>query len=90
MARPRRVVFDGALYHVTSRGNAREDIFDEGGDRKTVFEVLRKVVNRFSSLCLAYDTERGCRLFRPALRYGQPIGKQDLIQETRPDQFFDF
>jgi hypothetical protein len=31
MARPLRVDFDGALYHVTSRGNAREDIFDEDG-----------------------------------------------------------
>jgi hypothetical protein len=33
MARPLRVEFDGALYHVTSRGNSREDIFDEDGDR---------------------------------------------------------
>ena len=48
MARPRRVEFDGPLYHVFSRGNARENIFDEGGDRKTVFEVLRKVVNRLA------------------------------------------
>jgi hypothetical protein len=78
---------DGALYHVASRGNAREDIFDEGGDRKTAFEVLRKVVNRFSSLCHAYEAERRYRLSRPALRYGQPIGKQELLQETRPDRF---
>jgi hypothetical protein len=28
MARPLRVEFDGALYHVTSRGNARDDIFE--------------------------------------------------------------
>jgi REP element-mobilizing transposase RayT len=27
MARPLRVEYEGALYHVTSRGNAREDIF---------------------------------------------------------------
>jgi len=27
MARPLRIKFDGALYHVTSRGNAREPIF---------------------------------------------------------------
>ena len=31
MARPLRVEFDGAVYHVTSRGNAREDIFEEDG-----------------------------------------------------------
>lgn len=29
MARPLRVEFDGAVYHVTFRGNAREDIFDD-------------------------------------------------------------
>ena len=54
MARPLRVEFDGALYHVTSRGNAREDIFDEDGDRKAFLEILGKVVNRFNWLCHAY------------------------------------
>jgi len=34
MARPLRLEFDGAIYHLTSRGNAREDIFDEDGDRE--------------------------------------------------------
>ena len=33
MARSLRMEFDGAIYHVTSRGNAREDIFDDGEDR---------------------------------------------------------
>ena len=54
MARPLRVEFDGAIYHVTSRGNAREDIFDDDGDRKVFLEVLGKVVNRFNWLCHAY------------------------------------
>ena len=54
MARPLRVEFDGAIYHVTSRGNAREDIFDDDGDRKMFLEVLGKVVNRFNWLCHAY------------------------------------
>jgi hypothetical protein len=27
MARPLRIEFEGALYHVTARGNARADIF---------------------------------------------------------------
>lgn len=54
MARPLRVEFDGAIYHLTSRGNAREDIFDDDGDRKVFLEVLGKVVNRFNWLCHAY------------------------------------
>ena len=54
MARPLRVEFDGAIYHVTSRGNAREDIFDDEGDRKAFLETLGKVVSRFNWLCHAY------------------------------------
>ena len=54
MARPLRVEFDVALYHATSRSNAREDIFDEDGDRKAFLEILSKVVNRFNCLCHAY------------------------------------
>jgi len=54
MARPLRLEFDGALYHVTSRGNAREDIFDDDIDRKAFLEILAKVVSRFNWLCHAY------------------------------------
>jgi len=54
MARPLRVEFDGAIYHVTSRGNAREDIFDDDADRKAFLECLGKVVRRFNWLCHAY------------------------------------
>jgi putative transposase len=54
MARPLRLQFDGALYHVTSRGNAREDIFDDDADRHAFLECLGKVVQRFHWLCHAY------------------------------------
>lgn len=54
MARPLRVEFNGALYHVTSRGNARAAIFDDDGDRKAFLEILGKVVSRFNWLCHAY------------------------------------
>lgn len=54
MARPLRVEFDGALYHVTSRGNARADIFDDDQDRQAFLETLGKVVTRFHWLCHAY------------------------------------
>jgi REP element-mobilizing transposase RayT len=54
MARPLRLQFDGALYHVTSRGNAREDIFDDDVDRHAFLECLGNVVQRFHWLCHAY------------------------------------
>jgi hypothetical protein len=77
MARPLRLEFDGAIYIVTSRGNALEDIFDEGGDRERT--------DCPDGASLRRQSERGCRLSRPALLYGQPLGKQALIQETSPD-----
>ena len=54
MARPLRIEFSGAVYHVTARGNARADIFHEDGDRELFLAVLEKVVRRFNWLCHAY------------------------------------
>ena len=34
MGRPLGLEFDGAIYYLTSRGNAREGTFDEDGDRE--------------------------------------------------------
>jgi hypothetical protein len=43
MARPLRIEFAGALYHITSRGDRREDIFLDDADREMFFEVLAEV-----------------------------------------------
>lgn len=54
MARPLRIEFEGAVYHVTSRGNARQDIFLDDKDREQFLEDLARVVNRFGWRCHAY------------------------------------
>ena len=54
MARQLRVEFPGTLYHVTSRGNARQRIFDDNEDREQFLAVLQEVVLRFNWLCHAY------------------------------------
>ena len=54
MARPLRLEFEGALYHITSRGNARESIFLDNGDRARFLEILGNVVDRFGWICHAY------------------------------------
>ena len=54
MARPLRIQFAGALYHVTSRGNRQEAIFDDDGDRAAFLDILAGVVGRFGWLCHAY------------------------------------
>lgn len=54
MARPLRLEFAGALYHVTSRGDHREDIFLCDDDRKEWLEVLGMVCSRFNWVIHAY------------------------------------
>ena len=54
MARPLRIEFEGALYHVTARGNAGEKIFVDDSDRTLFLDVLAEVVDRFGWVCHAY------------------------------------
>ena len=54
MARQLRLEFEGALYHVTSRGNARNVIFVDDFDRKTFLNLLGREVGQQSWLCYAY------------------------------------
>jgi REP element-mobilizing transposase RayT len=54
MARPLRIEFPGALYHVTTRGNARADIFLEDRDRHDFLDVLGSVTRHHHWLCRAY------------------------------------
>ncbi len=46
MARPLRVEFDGALFHVTARGNERKQIVRDDDDRSRWLEWLERVVER--------------------------------------------
>ncbi len=54
MARPLRIEYPGALYHITSRGNARQDIYNNDRDKTTFLEVLQSVVERCNWLCHSY------------------------------------
>lgn len=54
MARPLRIEFAGALYHVTSRGDGREDIYLSDHDRELFLSVLGEVCQRFNWHCHAY------------------------------------
>lgn len=54
MARPLRIEYAGALYHVTSRGDGREDIYVEDKDRVLFLKVLQAVCERFNWEVHAY------------------------------------
>jgi putative transposase len=54
MARPLRIEFPGAVYHLTSRGNARLPIFKDDNDRRRFLDILGEVVDRYNWLCYAW------------------------------------
>ncbi len=54
MARPLRIEYPNAFYHITSRGNARNKIFLSDQDRENFLYILGAVVKRFNWLCHAY------------------------------------
>lgn len=54
MARPLRIEFPGAVYHVTSRGDRREPIFADDGDRVALLEVVAQAMARYDAELLAY------------------------------------
>jgi putative transposase len=54
MARPLRLEFAGAIYHLTSRGNARQKVFLSDADRELFLKTLSWVVNRYGWICHAY------------------------------------
>ena len=47
MARPLRIEFEGALYHVMARGDAQADIFLDDEDRQAFVDNLDRVCGRF-------------------------------------------
>lgn len=54
MARPLRIEFPGAVYHVTARGNEKRDIYRDDRDRESFLDFLKECVRRFDWIIHAY------------------------------------
>ena len=54
MSRPLRLEFPDALYHVTSRGDRREDIYDDEIDKNSFLAILAAVIKQFNWRCFSY------------------------------------
>jgi putative transposase len=54
MARPLRLSFENAVYHITARGNRREHIFYYDEDRKIFLEKINETCLKYSFVCFAY------------------------------------
>lgn len=54
MARPLRIEYPGAVYHLTNRGNDQRPIFTDDRDRESFLDLLHQVNRRYHWLCHAY------------------------------------
>ena len=54
MARPLRIAFPGAFYHVTARGNERKAVFKSIRDRQKFIEYLETATERYNAVIHAY------------------------------------
>lgn len=54
MARPLRIEFPGAVYHVASRGNGRQRVFLDDGDREAFLDAVEKGASRYRFIVHAY------------------------------------
>lgn len=54
MARPLRIEFPGALYHITVRGDRQEPIYEDNQDRQYFIELLGQVIIQGNWICHAY------------------------------------
>lgn len=54
MARPLRIAYPGAYYHVTSRGNEQKDVFKSQRDREKFLEYLASATERYGAVIHVY------------------------------------
>jgi REP element-mobilizing transposase RayT len=80
MARPLRLKFPGAVYHLTSRGNARQTMFFSGTDRAIFLDTLSQVISRHGWICHAY-----CLMashYHLFFRAGGPRSNLDFVSQA--------
>ena len=54
MARPLRIQYSGAVYHVTCRGNERKAIFRDDADRKKMLQILAASIRNYTVKLYSY------------------------------------
>jgi len=54
MTRPLRITYPGAIYHITVRGNRKQDIFLKDSDRYIFLQTLASTIKTHHWICHAY------------------------------------
>ena len=64
MSRPWRIEYEGAFYHLLSRGNERSDIFLNDKDRTSFLDAVGEMLERFGNdifACVVMDWINDCK-----------------------------
>jgi len=81
MPRPLRIEFAGAVYHITSRGNARQPIFLNRPDCYGFSDILSSVIAGYDCVCHAYClTENHYHLVMKTARGNLSRGMRQFIE----------
>jgi len=54
MVRALRIKYKNALYHITSRGNERKNIFENDHDREFFIQTLKESQNTYNVILYSY------------------------------------
>lgn len=82
MSRPLRIEYAGALYYVSARGNAGQEIFLKDGDRRQFLELLGREISQHRWICHGYCLleKQYCLLVEtPEANLGRGIGRLNAI-----------
>jgi len=82
MARSLRIEFPGAIYHVTSRGNARQQIVRDDADRKWLGKWPVAQPRAWVEHVNQVQTEAELEVIRRSVARGQPYGNQSWVSKT--------
>ena len=55
MARPLRINFENAVYHIITRGNRKEKIFYRDDDKLVFQKKMNKIFQKYACVCYAYN-----------------------------------
>jgi len=91
MARPLRLEFAGALYHVTSRGDRQADIYDDDVDRQAFLSVMASVCQSYNWICHAYclmSNHYHLLVETPDANLSRGMRQLNINQRPDPDNVF--
>lgn len=87
MARKPRVHYEGAVYHIITRGNNREQVFHESADKKKYLEYLKDSIIKYEFLLYGYVLMDN-HIHMLARVANQPLAKPMQSLQQRYTQYY--